>query len=58
MLKGRDLLENELQQKIKKSKYFSNDDDGSILDKYEQETEVLNLTSFEMRLKLKEPVKK
>ena len=48
----------ELQQKIKKSKYFSNDDDGSILDKYEQETEVLNLTSFEMRLKLKEPVKK
>ena len=58
VLKGRDLLENELQQKIKKSKYFSNDDDGSILDKYEQETEVLNLTSFEMRLKLKEPVKK
>ena len=58
VLKGRDLLENELQQKIKKSKYFSNDDDGSVLDKYEQETEVLNLTSFEMRLKLKEPVKK
>lgn len=58
VLKNRDLLERELRNRFKTSKYFSDAEDGTVLDKYEPNTEALNMTSFEMRVTLKEPIKK
>ncbi len=50
----RDLLESELQARARKSKYFSQ----AEIDKFVPETAGLNLTAFEMRIQLKEPIKK
>ncbi len=58
VLQDRDLLENELSNRIKSSKFFSNADDGSVVKKYERNTDMLNMTSFEMLVSLKEPIKK
>lgn len=55
----RDLLELEFRNKFKESDFFVPEPDGGfILEKFEQGTESNNLTSFTIRLKLKEPIKK
>ncbi len=54
-----DLLELEFRNKFKESDFFVPEADGGfILEKFEQGTESNNLTSFTIRLKLKEPIKK
>jgi len=55
---GANLLEKEFQKRLKNSKFFSDANDGSVLVKYTPETDALNLSSFEMLIKLKEPIKK
>ena len=55
---GANLLEQEFQKRLKGSTFFSDADDGSVLVKYAPETDTLNLSSFEMLVKLKEPIKK
>lgn len=58
LIMGANLLEQEFQKRLKDSTFFSDADDGSVLVKYAPETDTLNLSSFEMLVKLKEPIKK
>ena len=58
LIMGANLLEKEFQKRLKDSTFFSDADDGSVLVKYTPETDTLNLSSFEMLIKLKEPIKK
>ena len=58
LIMGANPLEQEFQKRLKDSTFFSDADDGSVLVKYAPETDTLNLSSFEMLVKLKEPIKK
>ena len=58
LIMGANLLEQEFQKRLKDSTFFSDADAGSVLVKYAPETDTLNLSSFEMLVKLKEPIKK
>lgn len=58
VLQNRDLLERELRNRFKGSKFFSDAEDGAVLDKYVPNTESLDMTSFEMHVTLKEPIRK
>ena len=59
VIDGNDLLETKFRNKLKTSKFFSSEEDGSVQLKYVPDKPGLfNLTSFEMLVKLKEPIKK
>ncbi len=58
LVKGRSILERELQKSLKDSKYFSDADDGSQLKNYIAPKDSMNLSFFDLVITLKEPIKK
>ncbi len=58
LITDKNLLEREFQNRLKDSTFFDGGPEGSTLVKYTPETGSLNMTAFEMRVKLKTPIKK
>ncbi|MDR0932878.1 MAG: pilus assembly protein PilM [Victivallales bacterium] len=58
LIMGENLLEERFLKQLKGSKFFEDVEGGSSLVKFTPETDTLNLSSFEILVKLKESIKK
>jgi Tfp pilus assembly PilM family ATPase/Tfp pilus assembly protein PilN len=58
VLKSNQLLEETLKKRIKESKFFDDSDEAVVFDNYVGDKGNNNITSFKLRVKLKEPIKK